>query len=102
VTPEDRNELVKRYQIEYDDILELTRLTDVARLKYVGPKFARLLIESGYDTVEKIADSENDELYHALIRINEEKGIYKGKFGIEDLQSWVNSVVREVPLVIQY
>jgi len=102
LTRQARSEFARQRQIEYEDMLELTKLTDVARIKWVGPKFARLLIESEYDTVEKIADSNYEELYLALIRVNEETGIYKGKFGIEDMKSWVNVVVQDVPRVIQY
>ena len=102
LTRKERSEFANQNQIEYEDILELTKLTDVARMKWVGPKFARLLVESEYDTVEKVANSNYEELYQALVRINEESGIYKGKFGIEDLKSWVDVVVQDVPQVIQY
>ena len=57
LTPQDRRVIAEQNQIQFDEILELTKLTDVARLKWVGPKFARLLIESDYDTVEKVANS---------------------------------------------
>jgi hypothetical protein len=102
LTQKERSEFAKQTQIEYEDILELTKLTDVARMKWVGPKFARLLIESEYDTVEKVANSNYEELYQALVRTNEESGVYKVKFGIEDLKSWVDVVVQDVPQVIRY
>jgi hypothetical protein len=102
LTLQDRHEFGEQHQIQQDDILELTKLTDVARLKWVGPKFARLLIESDYDTVEKIANSNYEELYRALVRTNERHNIYKGKFGLEDMKLWVNGPVQEVPQVIQY
>ena len=102
LTRQARGEFAEQNQIEQNDLLELTKLTDVARIKWVGPKFARLLIESEYDTVENIADSNYQELYLALVRVNEKTGIYKGKFGIEDMKSWVNIVVQNVPRVIQY
>jgi len=102
LTRKSRSEFSKQNQIKYEIILELTKLTDVARLKWVGPKFARLLIESEYDTVEKIAKSNYKELHLALVRVNKESGIYKGNFGIEDMKSWVNVAVQDVPQVIQY
>jgi len=102
LTPQDRRVIAEQNQIQFDEILELTKLTDVARLKWVGPKFARLLIESDYDTVEKVANSNYEELYQALLRTNEQSNIYKGKFGMEDLKDWVNVVVQDVPQVIRY
>jgi len=100
-TPEDRHRLAIENQITDEEILELTRLTDVARTKWVGPKFARLLIESGYDSVKKISQANAGELWQALMRVNEEKKLYQGKFGAEDLGAWIRTV-RDVPQSIQY
>jgi hypothetical protein len=102
LTPQDRQRLALETQVEDDVILELTKLTDVARLKWVGPKFARLLVESDYDTVESIANSDYESLYQDLMQINESTGIYKGSLGIDDLKDWVNVVVQDIPQVIQY
>jgi len=101
LSPDSRSEFAKQNQITEDDLLELTKLTDVARTRWVGPKFARLLVESGCDTVEKIANSDIEDLYEALMRTNIEKRIYQGKFGKEDMRIWVKTV-QDVPLVIQY
>ena len=67
----------------------------------MGSSF-RHLIESDYITVEKIANSNYEELYRALDRTNERHNIFKGKFGLEDMKLWVNGPVQEVPQVIQY
>ena len=78
LTPQERREFAEQNRIQYDEILELTKLTDVARLKWVGPKFARLLIESDYDTVEKVAKSHYKELYLNLVHTNKRRNIYQG------------------------
>jgi len=101
-TEEDRTGLAQLSQIEYEDILELTKLTDVARMKWVGPKFARLLVESDYDTAEKVVNSDYEALYQNLVRTNEATGIYQGRFGIQDMKSWVTVAIQDLPLVIQY
>ena len=92
----------KLTQIPYPDILQLTKLTDLARLKWVGPKFATLLLAAGCDTVQKIANSDYEQLYFTLVQVNEEQHIYQGKFGLEDLKLWVNVVVQQVPQVMRY
>jgi hypothetical protein len=101
-TPDARAELMEQTQIEPGKLLELTKLSDMARMKWVGPKFARLLVESEYDTAEKVIQADYTELYQDLIRTNQERGIYKGKFGLNDMKSWVKVMIQEVPLVIQY
>ncbi len=102
LTPSSRAELAKNHQIAPEIILELTHLTDVARLKWVGPKFARLLVESEFDTVEKIAKSDYKELFQDLERVNAAEDIYKAAVGLEDMKSWVNVVVQSVPHAIQF
>ena len=97
LTPKSREAFAKENQIAAEDLLELTKLTDVARMKWVGPKFARLLVESVYDTVENVANSNYEELYREIMRVNEEKGIYKGGLGLEDIKLWVTAVVPLVP-----
>jgi hypothetical protein len=102
LNPRDRSELALETGIEDADILDLTKLTDVARLKWVGPKFARLLVASDYDTVERVANSDYEKLYRDLMRINETTNIYQGSLGMDDLKDWVNVVVQDVSQVIQY
>jgi hypothetical protein len=102
LTPESRAELAAQRQITPEQIFELTQLTDLVRLKWVGPKFARLLQQSSFNTVEKVAKADYRQLYHELMRVNENKDIYKGLFGIEDMEKWVKIYVQDVPVVIQY
>jgi hypothetical protein len=101
LTQKDRSEFAEENQIKHEDILELTKLTDIARTKWVGPKFARLMVESEYDTVEKIAQADHEELYDSIMRTNEEGGYYKGGLGKDDMKFWIKTV-QEVPLVIRY
>lgn len=42
-TPQSRNELAKNTEISPNIILELTKLTDLSRIKWVGATFARML-----------------------------------------------------------
>ena len=102
LSPHQRRACAFEHQIGEDTILELTKLTDVARLKWVGPKFARLLVESDYDTVEKIAQSDYVELFEELMRVNDRNKIYRGALGMDDLKDWVDVYVQDVPQVIQY
>lgn len=102
LTPEDRKTFAADNQLDSESLLELTKLTDVARLKWVGPKFARLLVASPYDTVEKIANSDYEDFYETIMRVNEEKDIYRGGLGLEDTKMWVTAVVPLVPQVIAY
>ncbi len=48
-------ELSSKIGINSKKILELTKLTDVSRIKLVDANFARVLVDSSYNTVKKVA-----------------------------------------------
>ncbi len=100
-TEETRKELSKKTDIPYADILELTKLTDVCRIRWVGANFARLLVDSPSDTVEKVSKADYKKLYDILMKINEEKKYFKGKFGANDMKLAVLDA-RNVPDAIRY
>ena len=101
-TPEARTALAAESGAPIEEILQLTKLTDLVRLKWVGPKFAYLLLVSGFDTVEKIARADGIALYHHLQKISEETGVYQGGFSEDDINLWVKHIVCDVPLSIIY
>jgi hypothetical protein len=101
-TPEARTRLAAESGIGSEEILKLTKLTDLARLKWVGPKFAHLLLVSGFDTVEKVARADGIALYHHLQKVSTETGVYSGGFSEDDINLWVQYIVCDVPLSIVY
>lgn len=100
-TQNQREELGEKTGIPASRILELTKLTDVSRIKWVGANFARLLVDSGYDTVEKVANADYQQLYSAVIAVNEKKNFTRGKFGLNDMKLCVLAA-RNVPKGIQF
>lgn len=101
ITAGDRKQLVEETGIKTDTVQSLTSLTDLSRIKWVGAAFARLLLESGFDSVEKVADADAGELFDELIETNKDRRYYKGKFGENDIALLVK-VARDVPRDIQY
>ncbi len=102
LSEEDREELSAQLAISDQDILDLTKLTDVARLRWVGPGFARLLVESSYDTVEEISKANYKELFHDLKNTNEKKKLYKGKLSQNDDLKMFIKIANDLPREIQY
>lgn len=96
-----REDLREKIGFSNEEILELTKLTDVVRIKWVGANFARLLVDSPCDTVEKVSNADYRELYDILMKINEEKQYFKGKFGLNDMKLCVIAA-KSVPKAIKY
>jgi len=100
-TPEDRESLASELEIAPEEILELTKLTDLVRIKWIGPVFARIFLDSGTDTAEKVSKADAELLYETLVEINNEKSYTRGKFIANDVQLCIK-VSSMVPKVIEY
>ena len=95
-----RKNLSKKTGIPLTRIIELAKLSDVTRIKWVGANFARVLVDSGYDTAEKVAKADYQKLYDAVVAVNEKKHYYRGKFGSNDMKLCVLAA-RNVPKGIE-
>lgn len=100
-TPPDRKKLSNELSIEVEEIRELTKLTDLSRVKWVGPVFARMFLDSGIDTVEKLSKAEATPFYEKLVEINQEKRYTKARFVENDLKLCIE-FAKKVPEVIEY
>lgn len=100
-TAVDRKTLAENLKISNESILELTKLTDLSRIKWAGATFARMLYDAGIDTVEKVAKTDHKDLYQKILQLNKEKKYYKGQIGLHDMQLFVDAA-KEVTLEIEY
>lgn len=101
ITKSDRQKLAEQTEINDKDILELTKLTDLSRIKWVGVTFARMLYDLGVDTAEKVSKSDPVDLHSMINRLNKEQSIYKGEIGLNDIKIVVNAA-KEIPLEIEF
>ena len=101
LTPQSREELSRRTGIDTDEIMRLTRLTDLTRIRWVNHTFAYVLLQAGYDSAERVAEADPAVLHEKVNKLNEEKGFYKGHIGLHDMKLCVEAA-KDVPLEIQY
>ena len=101
ISPETRKKLAIDSGIDNKTLLELTKLTDLSRIRWVGTTFAGMLYDLGVDTVEKVIQSDPVDLHARLKQLNIEKNIFKGQIGLNDVKILVN-IANEVPLDIKY
>ena len=97
----ERAELAAQVNVPEDALLELVKLSDLVRAPYVGPVYARIIYETGADTLEKLAESEPGDLLARMIAVNEEQQITKAAMPDEDLGPWLETV-KLIPKVIEY
>jgi hypothetical protein len=85
-TAGDRRQLARETGVGVKDVEALTRLADVARLRYVSASFATLLVEGGYASVEDVSKADPEVLHRDLVKANEGKKIFGGAVGLEDMK----------------
>jgi hypothetical protein len=101
LTKMDRQKLADTIGIDYTEILELTKLADLSRIKWVGVTYARMLYDLGVDTVEKVSKSDPVDLHARLNQRIKEQNIFKGGIGINDVKILVVTA-NELPFEIEY
>lgn len=101
ITAQDRKSFGKKSSITQEEITELTNLTDVSRIKWVGANFARVLVDSNFNTVKKISKAEPKKLFEEITKVNENKKYYKGKIGLNDMKLCILAA-KSVPDAIKY
>jgi len=97
----DRQKLADSTGIKYQDILQLTKLADLSRIKWVGVTYAQMLCDLGVDTVEKVAKSDPTDLHARINQMIKEKNIFKGAIGLNDVKILIDSA-NELPIEIEY
>ncbi len=101
LNPELRKQLAEETGISNAEILELTKLTDLSRVRWIGHTFARMLYDIGFNTVEKLTQADPEDLHFKINTYNKEHGIYRGQIGLNDMKIVVNTA-RDVPQDIEY
>lgn len=97
----DRQKLADSNGINDQDILALTKLADLSRIKWVGVTYAQLLYNLGTDTVEKVSKSDPIDLHAKINHLIKEKNLFKGAIGLNDVRILIESA-NELPVEIEY
>lgn len=100
-TRSDRAEVARQANISDEALLELVKLSDLARAGWVGPIFARLLYEAGADTLAALADQSLGDLYRELLAINERQRLTQASFSIKDVEACIETA-RQLPHEVEY
>lgn len=87
----DRQKLADTAGINYQDILALTKLADLSRIKWVGVTYAQMLYDLGVDTAEKVSKSDPMDLHARMNQRIKEKNIFNGAIGLNDVKILVES-----------
>jgi hypothetical protein len=72
-----------------NDLQELAAISDLCRIQWVSPSFARVLTAAGFESPAAIARADPEGLFEALVKANEGAKFHKGKVGLRDIRRLV-------------
>jgi small subunit ribosomal protein S1 len=96
-----REELTEKTGISHKLILEWVNHADMMRVRGIGPQWADLLEAAGVDTVPELARRNPDNLYQALVEVNEEKNLVRQLPSLDQLKEWIEQA-KDLPRVLTY
>ena len=91
LTRQKRTEFSQKTGISMDEMIRLAKLTDLSRIRWVNHTFAYVLLESGYDTAEKVANADYKKLYETIKKLNEKRKVYNAHIGERDMKMVIES-----------
>ncbi len=100
-TKEDRKKLAEETGVPLDYILELVKLANLSRIPGLKKKRARLYLDAGLDTMDRIAESSPEEIRQKLSEFIDRTGfdgsappIFEAAFSIK--------LARYLPRIVEY
>ena len=100
-TPQQRKELAAETGISPKLILEWANLADLFRVQGVGEEYSDLLEEAGVDTVVELAKRKPENLYAAIVEVNDRKKLVRRLPGLEQVKHWV-AQAKKLPRTLHY
>lgn len=89
-TEEEKLEIARNHQLSRKDLDYLLTLSTITRIRWVSPVVARILIEAGYSSIEKIKEADPGRLCKEIGLLNTPRNYYKGKIGERDIRRLIN------------
>ena len=100
-TRKKREALSASTGISMEDLLELAKLSDLARIRGLGAAFTRLFYEAGAETLEKLSEFDPEILFQKVHAINDEKKLTKTVPPRKDFYQYVE-MAKDLPKVVEY
>jgi hypothetical protein len=85
--------LLKKSGISAQALSELAALSDLVRIQWVSPTFARVLLAVGCKNAKAVAVADPEELFAAVSEANAGSKYYEGKIGLRDIKRLVAAAV---------
>jgi PAS domain S-box-containing protein len=96
-----RKRLAEKTNISSNLILEWVNRADLMRVPGVGEEFSDLLEASGVDTVKELRNRVPENLYQAMLEVNQAKKLVRRAPHLEEVKAWI-AAAKEMDVVVTY
>lgn len=86
ITAKDRQELSEKTGISKEEILIITQLAGLSRIRWVNHTFAQVLYEVGYRSAKEVARANDEELRSKVNEYIKQNDIYKDSISLNDIR----------------
>ncbi len=100
-TPKGRKELAEATGISEKLILKWVNMSDLFRVKGIGPEYSELLEKAGVDTVKELRHRVPEHLHAKMEEVNSSTGqpLVRALPSLKAVQAWVEEAKRLEPVV---
>ncbi len=77
-------QVANKFHMDQTRVGILRSLMTIGQLRYISPVFATILVRSGYDSIEKIANADVAVLHQAILTTMKREQLYKGNVAATD------------------
>ena len=98
-TKGDRHKLSLQTGVPIENLEELVKLSDMLRINGVGPVFARVILDAGFDNIEIFVNTPIEKLFIELKAAYLRKGYTRADFTERDVQ-YCAEYAKELPAII--
>lgn len=83
--------LAKEIGVDAKKLKQLVAVSDLCRIQWVSPTFARALAAAGAPSAAAVAEADPERLFQAMAKANQDAKFYKGKVGLRDVRRLVRA-----------
>lgn len=100
-TKKQRQALAEQTGIDEARILKWANMTDLFRVKGIGPQYAELLEAAGVDTVKELAQRKPENLTDKMNEVNDAKKLVRLTPALKSVKGWVEQA-KALPRALEY
>lgn len=93
LTIESRRKLALQSNVNIKEIENAAKMIDLSRVRWVSPAYAWVLVNTGYDTIQKVSEADAGELAEAVNSFNNKHRVYRGMIGLNDFVRTIESAI---------